>query len=253
VDNILEKTKFDEYDAVIITDCHPKFADSLTLSEKIIILDHHPHPYHNPDKNYYSIRGICGALVTKCWVESTFNIKLSNLDTLIQYTNDYDLWIHKHHKSRFINELFWKYGDIQFRNRFMSGNVRFTSSEVAFLRKRRKEFVDTYDKLEIFEFEKINACFVSVSQFVNDLAERLMKIDGYNMAIVQNPRGRRVSVRQNDDDVNIGEVLENLGIGGGHGKSGGLDKAYSNLSELKKEFDRLEEYLYEKYPSWRKV
>jgi len=253
VDSIIEKTNVSDYDAIFITDCYPKQAESLDKTDKIIVLDHHPasQSIFNADRNIYSIDGVCGALLTKNWVEATYNIKLSNLDNLVRYANDYDLWIHNWHKSRFINELFWKYGDTKFRMRFMNGDVKLTKWELNFLRERRKEFAETYDNLNVFEFGTINACFVPVTQFLNDIADALLSKDGYKMVLVQNARSKHISVRCRGD-IDIGNVLDTLQLGGGHASAGGFSNKESNMDKLKLDFKKLETYLYDNYPDWRK-
>jgi len=254
VDSIIEKTNLEDYDAIFVTDCFPKQVETLDSTDKIIILDHHQgsKKIFNPEKNIYSIDGVCGALLTKNWVEETYNINLNHLNDLVRYANDYDLWIHNWHKSRFINELFWKMGDTKFRMRFMNGDVRFTPQELSFFRQRRKEFFETYDKLLVFEFEKINACFVPVTQFLNDIADRLLYKDGYELVLVQNARSKHISVRSKSDDVNLGKIINDLNLGGGHGKAAAFNNREGNIEKLKESFQVLEDYIYENYPQWRK-
>jgi len=250
IDKTIQKINFNEYDAVIITDCTPKDV-SLLKHDKIIVLDHHPAFEEIPNENAFIVTDNCAAVLVKNFVETTFNVDLSYLDNLLKYTNDYDLWIHKHKKSKLINELFWRYGYFGFKGRFQSGNVRFTLDEINFLRSKKKEFIEVYNNLEIFDFDKINACFIVGSAFLNDIAERLLYVDNYEMILIQNPKNKHISLRIKDDVANVGEMLANLRIGGGHPKAGGIDVLYQNLNEMKNDFIRIENYVLEHFP-WLK-
>lgn len=254
VDNIIERTNIDDYAAIFITDCFPKQAETFDLTDKIIVLDHHPgsQKLHNPSKNLYSVLDNCGAVLTKNWIESTYNFDLSHINNLLKYTNDYDLWIHRFPKSKMINELFWKYGDTKFRQRFMDGNTRFTNWELSFIRKRINEFKETFKKLEIFEFNKIKGCLIVVNNFINDLAHKLLKEEGYEIVLVQNARNKHISVRIESDDVDIGKILDELNVGGGHKKAGGFNVKHTTIDALKNDIKKIEDYCYERYESWRK-
>ncbi len=255
VDNIILKTDFKEYDAVILTDIFPKDPDVLNISPKILVLDHHQESSKLCNmENIIAFRDNCGAVLTKNWVEATFNVDLSHLNLLLKYTNDYDLWIHNHPKSKMLESLFWKYlkkgkaGFDKYRERFLDGNVRFTQEELDYLKKKREDFRKLYDNLEVFELETINGCIICVKEFINDIADKLLKKDGYEIVIVQNVNNSHVSIRTKDDNVNIGEILQTLGIGGGHPRSGGL----ADYFKFEEDVLKLQNYLYENVKEWRK-
>jgi hypothetical protein len=255
VDKILLETKFEEYDKVILTDIFPKDPEVLNISKKILVLDHHQESSKLCNmNNIFAFTDNCGAVLTKNWVEATFNVDLSHLNLLLKYTNDYDLWIHNHPKSKMLEILFWKYlkqgktGFDKYAERFKDGNVRFTDDEIKYLKHKRFEFRKLYDNLEVFELEKINGCIICVKEFINDIADKLLKKDGYEIVIIQNVNNSHVSIRTKDDNVNIGEVLQNLEIGGGHRKSGGI----TDYFKFKEDVSKLEKYLYENVTSWRK-
>lgn len=253
IDDILKEIKYNDFDLVLVTDCFPKDPEVLNISDKILCLDHHPQSVELCNmKNIIAVPDNCGAVLTRNWVEAVFYCDLSHLNELLKYTNDYDLWIHNHSKSKMIETLFWKYEFDKFKERFMSGNVRFTKDEIEYLKNKRNDFRNTYDNLEVFELETINGCFCFVKEFINDIADRLLMKDGYEIAIVQNVNNNHTSIRTKDDNVHIGNILQELDIGGGHPKSGGFGK-YSQNVQLRKDIETLEKYLFDNVENWRRL
>jgi len=249
IDNMLSKLNYDEWDAVILTDCNPKDKSLLKVSPKLIMLDHHPEDESNGDiidGNLITVVDNCAAVLTKNWLEATFDIDLSHLNTFLTYTDDYDRWIHNHKKSKMINELFWLYGYYDFIKRFVSGNCRFTKTEIAHIRKKMKDFENLYFNLEVFELSRLNACFTFCTEFMNDVADRLIYKDGYDFVFIQNAKSKHVSIRVNKNvDIHIGHLLKKLDCGGGHPKAGGLATTYSDISKLEKEIFKIESAILE--------
>ena len=77
-----------------------------------------------------------------------------------------------------------------------------------------------------------------------------MKDKGYLLAMCVNPKSKNCSVRSNFDGLHVGEMLQTLGLGGGHGPSGAfrLDE-YEDISE---KMDKIEKYLYDNFKEFRK-
>lgn len=252
IDDILKEIKYEDFDLVLVTDCFPKDPEVLNISDKIIVLDHHPKSVELCNmKNIIALPDNCGAVLTRNWVEAVFDIDLSHLNELLKYTNDYDLWIHNYPKSKMIENLFWKYEFDKFIKRFINGNTRFTKDEITYLKNKRNDFRKTYDNLEVFELETINGCFCFVKEFINDIAEKLLRDDGYEIAIVQNVNNNHTSIRTKDENVHIGNILQELDLGGGHRNAGGLRK-YSKDIQLKNDIEKLEKYLFDNVENWRR-
>lgn len=245
-------SKFGNYDAVIFTDVYPKDTALIDISDNIILLDHHEtDKLHNPTKNRYVITDVCGALLTKNWIETKFNVNLSYLNDLVYLVNDYDLWIHNDSKSKDLNELFGFYRETKFRNRFMNGDVEFTKREHDYLKKRSNELLQMWEELTIYNFEKINACLVNVDDFPNEICERLYTREGYDVVFAIN-KNSNISVRTGRDDINLGKVFTELEIGGGHRKSSGIRGHATNAESLKIVLEMSEKELYRRYPQIRK-
>ena len=252
IDNVLDTTNFDQYDRVFLTDISPSDVRYLDLSDKIVLLDHHgtAEEYSDPKKMRYVLTENSASKLTKNFLESYFNISLSYLNDLVHVVNDYDLWIHNNFKGRFLNELFFFYWETKFRKRFISGDTRFTEKEVKFLRKRKQQFIELYNSLTVHDLPRIKGCFFKENQFVNDLSDKLMNDEGYKIVFCQKPRLKNISVRSRIDEVHIGNVLKDLGIGGGHHDAGGINSM--DIADVEKNLFKIEEIIYEKSESSRR-
>lgn len=224
IDEILHSLNYDKYDYVILTDICPDNRDNLYLSDKIVLIDHHESALdmNNPSKMHFVIEGVCGALLTKRFVEKMYGTKLSHLDDLIALVNDYDMWILDNPNSKHMNDImFYKYRPNKFRDTFFDGRTEFTESEMTWIADREKKFERLYEELEVFELDKINGVVINAREFINEIAKRLMDEEGYNIVFIRNPSNERVSIRHNLDDLDMGGLLKELGFGGGHRRSAG--------------------------------
>ncbi len=243
IDSCLESINYDLYDYVFLTDISPSKKEYLDISDKIVLLDHHgsAQEYTDPSKHRYVVTGGCAAKLTKRFCEKMYGIDLSHLNDLVYLTNDYDLWIHDDPRSKMINDLmFYKYREKKFRDLFHNGRVEFTAEENTYLEERAKRYEKIYQAMDLYEFESINGCVVQEREFINEIAERLMKEEGYRFIVIRNPSHGRVSIRHNLDDLDIGQVLKDLDWGGGHPKAAGM------FSDSQKEFQERIQYIEKK-------
>ena len=148
---------------------------------------------------------------------------LEHLDDLVRLTDDYDLWHLKYPESKLINDLmFYKYRPKKFREIFFDGRTTFNDEEKEWLEMREKEFERRYKALTVFDCDKINGCVVQSDEFINEICDKLMKEEKYEIVFCRNPVHGRVSIRHKIEGLNVGEILKNLGFGGGHRDSAGL-------------------------------
>jgi len=225
IDSILNSLDYDKYDFIFLTDINPTNLKLLDLSEKIILIDHHESAKeaNNPSKMHFVISNQCAAKLTLKFVEKYYNIKLNHLHEHCEMVNDYDLWILKNPRSKRLNDLmFYLYRPNKFRIKFFDGRTTFTEDELKWLDERDKEFERLYEGLNVFEFEKLNGCVVESKEFINEICDRLMREESYNIVFCRNPYHGRVSIRHNIEGLDIGTILKEKGIGGGHEKSAGL-------------------------------
>lgn len=224
IDSVLEniiQRDYDGYDFVFLTDISPVNSELLRNKNKIILLDHHNSAkyHHNPNENKYVFDNYCGAAITKAFLEKFFGKKISSLNNLIYLVNDYDLWTKQNAKSTFLNELHFKYFPDKFRKRFFSGDTRLTKEEIQFIRKRKSEFSFAVNNLELYELNKISACYFETNGFLNELCESLLKTK-YDVVFCKSQSKNSISVRNKLSYVDIGSILKELGYGGGHPEAG---------------------------------
>lgn len=225
IDSVLESIDYDKYDFVFVTDINPERKENLDLSEKIILIDHHGSAIdaHNPSKMHFVMPGKCAAKLTLQFVEKYYKLNLVHLHEHCEMVNDYDLWILNNPKSKQLNDvMFYLYRPKKFRDQFFDGRTTFTEKETVWLEEREKEFARLYESLELFDFTKINGCIVQSKEFINEICDKLMKEESYNIVFCRNPYHGRVSIRHNIEGLDIGTILKEKGIGGGHEKSAGL-------------------------------
>lgn len=245
VDGFLKTINYKNYDAIILTDISPESITSFEHSDKIFLLDHHDTAlqYHSPENNRIVLNGKSATKLVKEFYENLFNIDLSYLNDFVEVVNDYDMWILKDVRSWGLNELYFKYWDNNFRNRFKSGDMYFTVQEVDHIKLRRKELEEVYNKVETYNFDIINGTLIIANTFINDICHKLMHEKGFNIVCCYNPKTKHISVRSKMVNIHIGEVLrEVLGSGaGGHKNSAAF--SVNDYSEINEKLDLLENYL----------
>lgn len=245
VDEYLKNLNYNNYDVVILTDISPERVESFYYSDKTFLLDHHDTAlvYNNPDENRIVVNGKCAAKLVKQFYETLFNIDLSYLSDFIDVVNDYDMWILKDVRSWGLNELYFKYWDNNFRNRFKSGSMYYSNVEVDYIKKRRKELEELYNNLETYNFDSIKGTLIIANTFINDLCHKLMHEKGFDIVCCYNPKSKHISVRCKLDNIHIGEVLRDvIGNGaGGHKNSAAF--SVNDYSEINEKLDLIENYL----------
>jgi len=253
INRVLEELNYDAYDCVLLTDISPEQNVDLLKHEKIILIDHHSTAlkYHDPENLCFVYEEKAASLLVKEWLEIALNIDLSHLDDLMRYINDYDLWIHEHEQSEKFKMLYYHMGDIEFRTRFHGGCVIFTEKDNSFFLRRERDFNKLYDELEIFELETIKGCLVIIDDFINEIPHQIMENEtDINLVIIKNPKSGGLSIRSNIKDANIGLMLEELGIGGGHAQACGMHSP--NAEAIKNNIKLLEKTVFDKFPHARK-
>lgn len=251
VDNYLLSIDPSQYDLVIFTDISPEADDAFEkLPIKYFLLDHHATAvrFHSPENNRIVIPGKCAASLIKEFFENLFNIDLSYLNDFCKVVNDYDMFTLKDPRSWALNELFFFYYDSDFIKRFRNGDLKFSNDEAKYILSRKKEFDTVYKNLKIYELDRINVCFVVESSFVNDICHKLMHEKGYPVAICVNSKSKTCSVRSKVDNLDVGKMLQELGLGGGHFSAGAF-RLVDNDIDVK--MNKIEEYIYNNFKEYR--
>lgn len=260
VDSALTSIDYSPYDHVFITDIYPSVHKLMDISDKFILLDHHDTAaaLHDPKKMRFVDQSMCGAALTKKFLEAYFKIAMPYLDRFIFLIDDYDRWKHTDPFSKDFNLLYDMYRGVNrdmsaYRNRFMGGNVLLSEEEVDYINGKHKEYKTVYDGIELLEFNHINgALVINVENFVNEICHDLMTNNGYKIVFLVNAKTGHTNVRHCEQSLNIGELLTKLDMGGGHKFAAGMKKI-EPTDEFTKKILTLEKYLYKYYPDMRIV
>jgi oligoribonuclease NrnB/cAMP/cGMP phosphodiesterase (DHH superfamily) len=245
IDSVLEETDFSAYDVVLITDISPSEEKYLDLADNIILVDHHETAlrFHNPDKMRYVTQDYCGAVFTAEFAEYVWGVDLEFLYEFLELTNDYDMWIKADPKSDELNMIYYNIWHKRYVKRFIDGDINFTKEEREFIRNRKEEMRTQFENLDIAEIGLEDGCFICVEKFVNEMCDSLMEEEDYKLVFSYNSRNKNCSVRCSYDEVNIGQVLQDLGFGGGHAGAGGMTE--KSMDELEKKITKIVEVVKE--------
>lgn len=226
IDQTLQQINYDAYDYVFVTDIAPDDERNLYLSDKIILLDHHKtsKPAHDPSNKKFVADGMCGSKLVYRFMKTMYpELDLSFLHNLVYLTNDYDLYTLNNPKSKLLNDImFYKYRPVKFRAQFMDGRTRFTEEEIIWLRERRKEFERRWEALDVYEVDDTKICITNANFFLNEIADKLMKEEGYDVVFIRNPQTERASIRSCLEGLDLGKMLKDRGWGGGHERAAGM-------------------------------
>jgi len=224
IDEIVRGIDSEKFDMVILTDISPQDPALLDLHDNLVLIDHHDtvSACHDPDNMRFVYQDECGGTLTKKFVSMYADVDLGYLDELTRLGQDYDLWNLEDPQSRELNELHFNYWEDDFVKRFKNGDTKFTKKEKEYIESKKQEFNLVYANLNMWDIENINACFVLENKFVNEVCTKLMDEKGYDLIICKNPANSTCSFRSKHPDIHIGNILQELGFGGGHANSGGM-------------------------------
>jgi oligoribonuclease NrnB/cAMP/cGMP phosphodiesterase (DHH superfamily) len=252
VDMYLAKIDYNKFKHILMTDISPSQNLLLNISDKIKLWDHHETALfcHDPSKMRFIDISKCATIIIKEFFEKYFNVDLKQYDLFCKLINDYDLFLRKDMRSWGLNELFYKIGYRKFLIRFANGKINFSQEEFLYIKERYNQYKRCYDNLEVNELSTIKGCFIIASEFMNDLASDLMKFEGYKIVFIYDPTHESLSIRQCLPDLNIGQFLKDLQIGGGHHDAAGIKRTGKDI--IQPTLKLLEKLLYEKYEGLRK-
>jgi len=230
IDETIAKLDFNQYDTTFITDLHPSLPQSIIkLQEqkkgKLVLIDHHNSfiGLHDPTNGFIVVPGVCGAILVRKYLERTYGANFKQFDSLLYLINDYDIHIMKNPKTRLLHELLYGiYNISQFRTEFADGRTQLKPTELEFLRKRRDQFNEQWDKLDVFDLKLFRGCVIVVDDFINEFSDMLIHKHNYELVVVRHLHKNRVSIRHNIKGFNIGTLLKKYNWGGGHEQAAGM-------------------------------
>lgn len=232
------------YDAIIFTDfCPAECAGvpSKNLIQEIVksagvpvlVLDHHESAlkHNDPANGVYINTKYCGAMLA--WKYFGVKKDLSKLSDLVKLANDYDLFTLVDPRSMPFNALYWQMGFEWFLSRFKNGNTNLYPEEKQFLLEYKIIVQQTYDTLMLSDLPH-HGCFYRCGKFMSEMSHRLAN-DGYQYQIVLH--NSTLSVRSATDKINLVDVCQFIGKGGGHRRAVGI--ALRPNDDLKAEIQRI--------------
>jgi oligoribonuclease NrnB/cAMP/cGMP phosphodiesterase (DHH superfamily) len=238
INDILNKIDFDKYDYVFITDISPK-SNNLAYQlnyDKIILIDHHDtcQDLHDSSNDKFIVKDMCSASMLRNFLTNN-GANIDYLDTLITLVDDYDMWTEVCPGSKDLARLFYNYKPITFKRRFFSGLKEFSPKDLHIIEKDKLKLKQLTEDLKKDQNYKllpfINAITLFASSFTNEIAHQKLS-EGYNVVFVVN-KYYNVSVRSRLDDIHIGKVLKEKGIGGGHKYAAGFPATdFTNTDKL---------------------
>jgi len=252
VNKLMEKINYNDYDVVLLTDISPETPEPFTYANNIFLLDHHDTAsvYHNPQENRIVETSKSAAKLARDFFETLHGIDLSYLKSFCDAVNDYDLWINKNPDGWKLNELYFKYWDETFRRRFKNGDINFTTSEISYVKERQTILKEKIESLDLYEMDSVNAAFFFSTNFVNDVCHAVLS-KGFDFVICINPKSKNCSVRASTNiDIHVGDLLKTIELGGGHPHAGGF--MYDNNSDVERNIEKIEKYLYMNYEKIRR-
>lgn len=244
----LDETK---YDFIFVTDISPNVVEVMDRFDNLILIDHHQTAEHNPKKNRFVKTTHSATYLTHHFLTRKYGDSImSKYTKFVTLVNDYDMWELNYKGSKPLNDLYRKYNANKFRERFKSGILKLSKSEIDYIKRVKSNFNKIYNEIEIYDFESINACYFLSDTLVNEIAHKLLHTDGYDCVFFNTMKSYKLSVRSKLEDFNFGVYLKDKGVGGGHKQAAGID--VGTEEELNTMLNNIEEWLYQDIPSIRK-
>ena len=251
IDRRLLNLDENKYDFIFVTDISPNVKEVMDRYDNLILIDHHQNAVHDPKNNQFVNYSHSATYLTHHFLTRKYGeTSLSKYKNFVTLVDDYDMWRLKYKGSKPLNDLYRKYNANKFRERFKTGELKLTSGEKAYIKKVQSSFEVLYDEIEVYDFEKINACYFLSDTLVNEIAHKLLTEDGYDVVFFNTMKSYKLSVRSSLDDFNFGTYLKSKDLGGGHKKAAGING--TTEEELNDNLEKIQKLLFDDIPKIRK-
>lgn len=260
INEIVTSIDYDKYDAVFFTDIAPTDPSLIKTPKNIVIIDHHETATvnHDPDNMRFVYIGESASLLTKKFVGHYFNKDLSYLDEMSNIINDYDMWLNPHGISWEFSVLHYyylkkdNYSHTKFIRRFCNGDIRFNAEEIEHINRQKHELEKAWNRVNREAYElpyEVDGVLFFEGAFVNELSHRFLDSGEAKITFNKNPNTYQCSVRCPVKGVSIGNILNELGVGGGHDDAGGFHD--ETQLEFQNNLNKICKHLYENYEVMR--
>jgi oligoribonuclease NrnB/cAMP/cGMP phosphodiesterase (DHH superfamily) len=237
VERILDNA--DSFEKVFIADISVEDYIAKEFPDNFILLDHHDtaEALDGLNKCIVDTSGNhCGASLCYKHLLKDEGLPYKHLTKLVAVSLDYDLWHHKlpNKVAKNLNFLYYRYWGEKFMIRFMDGFNGFNDEEKEYLRNKWEEIAEEIKNTEIVDLyedgdEHVGKICLAVLPSnkgeVNEICENALDNLGYKVIITVNSRQQKLSIRScaeaEEKGLHVGELNDELGIGGGHSRAGG--------------------------------
>jgi len=230
----------EDYDTVFITDLGVYEHKDVIDHKNVFIIDHHE---GHDSSTYKNAKSIIKEYTSACMLafkafKKLYNIKITREQAhLLVLADDFDSYKLAYKESAQLNVVFWDTNDKfdQFVRNFHNGFNGFNFQQQNIiklhdikLQKLRDEMIVYTGNVKIQGKERL-VCSTFGSEYINELADILIKDHNAEVALIVNTGTNRVSYRRNpESDVDLFELAKKLADGAGH--------EYSSGSEITEKF-----------------
>ena len=234
----------EDFDVIIFADLSTKDVGFLN-KPNVVLVDHHStaKELHNPLNNIFVYEDECGTYLLHKLIECIKQKQNNKLNDLVNVINDYDMWRLQDARSTALQALFYHVGEEKFTERFWDFKVKFNEEEVKWWDDTLTHRQKVYSELEIFQAEGSKVGFIFQTEFSNEYCD--MALDDADIDVIVFIKPGVGSVRTKRRDINVGQMLEDLGIGGGHPQAGGF--RYNNDDAIRKCVEQIEAYSFKNF------
>lgn len=207
---------------LVFTDLAP--ADCIELLDGVDywIFDHHETSRHLHDGVHCFVDIMkCGAKVVQEQLSALFRVAYTDeLKMLADLANDHDMWYHKIDGSLELNTLYYLIGFDCFLSEFADGYHEFSPEHRELVDKHNAAFREYLGSREITELP-CNGRYLAATKYISEICLELDKTATWYIIERTSDDGTHLSVRARTDRLHLGNILKELGVGGGHSQAAG--------------------------------
>lgn len=246
VDDYVYNLNPSDFDGIILADISTADEQFLRL-ENVMMVDHHESAMYlyDPTWQCFVYDFECGTKLLSRVVEVALKKSQKPYKDLINLINDNDMWLHQDPRSHQLQKHFYNVKNDEFTERFWSFKVNFTDEENTQYKQIMDDIENKFNECNIFDFDHINAGCIIGYEYINDLCHMALEKHKYDFIVFYNPRSKNGSIRCSNELIDVGKMLSELQIGGGHKLAAGFRSV--DLQELKNHLNLIESYILKNY------
>ncbi len=246
--NNLKREITDNESVVVISDICFSEENLRDLGEKVFVLDHHISSIYAQDIATYCIMDTKKSATMICYDFAKDIMGVDINEDLAVFTNDYDLWFHKHPESKVLNRWMGMYKSVKATDRFGELLRLYTAQKhdtdiLTFLKSNSTHDMIDENVFNYFEYQEneyvkkivkgcktgilhlkdeqvfLNVCFAN--SYASEIADKILVENPDNIVMVINMENQSGSLRASDDKFQCNKIAEKF-EGGGHACASGF-------------------------------